>query len=80
MFISYIIFGLAVYLAYSFNLACLTYLIQEGYFDNKFWTRSLRAMFLTPPLAIGIFSLIALKDSLVKNWNNIQVVMKKRED
>lgn len=79
MFISYFIFALVVYLIYSFNLSCLTYLISEGYFDNKFWTRSLRATFLMPPFAIMIMLFVVLKDSLKTNLSNIKVVMKKRE-
>ena len=74
------IFCLMGYLIYSFNLSCLTYLIQSGYFDSAFWTRSLRACFLAPPFAIAIFGTIALKESLITNWENIKVVMKKRED
>jgi pilus assembly protein TadC len=80
MFISYFIFTLATYTVYSFNLSCLTYLIEDGYFDNPFWTRSLRAMFLAPPFAILIVGFLVAKQSLKSNIKNIQVVMKKRED
>ncbi len=54
-------------------------LIEHGYFDNPFWTRSLRSCFITPPFAIAIVLLIALKDSLKTNFENIKVIMKKRE-
>lgn len=80
MFISYFIFAVAIYMAYSFNLGCLTYLIEDGYFSKPFWTRSLRAFFLAPPFAILIVATIILKDSLKSNIKNIRVVMKKRED
>jgi len=80
MMFSYLLLFSTIYLVCSFNLACLTYLIQEGYFDNKFWTRSLRASFVAPPFAIIIFMTIFFKDSLKLNWGNIKIVMKKRED
>jgi hypothetical protein len=54
-------------------------LIEHGYFENPFWTRSLRACFITPPFAIAIVMVIALKDSIKTNWENIKVIMKKRE-
>lgn len=79
MFISYFIFALAAYMAYSFNLSCLTHLIEEGYFDNPFWTRSLRAVFLAPPFAILIVAFIIAKDSVKSNIKNIGIVMKKRD-
>jgi hypothetical protein len=79
MFISYFIFALATYTVYSFNLSCLTYLIEDGYFDHPFWTRSLRAAFLAPPFAILIVAIIIAKDSVKSNIKNIGIVMKKRD-
>lgn len=75
-----ITFALITYVIYSINLSCLTALIQNGYFDKPFWTRSLRACFLAPPFAILIIVSIALKESAISNWENIKFVMKKRED
>jgi len=75
-----ITFCLIVYVIYSINLSCLIGLIDNGYFSSPFWTRSLRAVFLTPPFAIAIVCVIALKESLEVNWKNIQFIMKKRED
>lgn len=78
MFISYFIFAVVVYLAASFNLACLTHLINEGYFDNPFWTRSNRAVFLVPPFAIAIVTFILTVQSVKSNFQNIKQVLKKR--
>ncbi len=80
MVFSYLLFFTTIYLVWSFNLTCLTYLIQEGYFENKFWTRSLRATFVAPPFAIVIFMTLFFKESVKSNWENIKFVMKKRED
>jgi len=77
--VSFISFCLILYVVYSINISCLTMLIEHGYFDNPFWTRSLRSCFITPPFAIAIVLLIALKDSLKTNLENIKVIMKKRE-
>lgn len=78
--LNFIIFCLIGYVIYSFNLSCLTILLKNGYFENPFWTRSLRACFLAPPFAIAVVALIALKESAITNWENIKMVMKKRED
>ena len=77
---TFITYLLITYVIYSINLSCLTALIEGGFFDNPFWTRSLRACFLAPPFAIIIISILALKESAKTNWKNIKLVMKKRED
>lgn len=77
--VSFISFCLILYVVYTINISCLTMLIEHGYFENPFWTRSLRACFITPPFAIAIVMVIALKDSIKTNWENIKVIMKKRE-
>ena len=78
MIFSYLLLFCIIYLVWSFNLCCLTYLIQGGYFENKFWTRSLRASFLAPHLAIIIYMTLFLRESLISNLKNIEFVMKKR--
>lgn len=80
MMLSYLLLFSAIYLVYSTNLICLTYLIQSGRFSNKFWTRSLRASFLAPPFAIIIFMIFAFRESLILNSEGIKFVLRKRED
>jgi hypothetical protein len=79
MFISFMLLVI-LYASWTFNLACLTQLISEGYFKNKFWTRSLRSVFLVPPFAIAVILFVIAKDSLSSNFDNLRTVMKKRED
>jgi hypothetical protein len=72
-------FYVIVYLIYTLNLQVLTELIRNGLFENKFWTRSLRSIFIMPPLAIILMVIILLKDSLKMNFINISKVMEKRK-
>lgn len=78
MFISYFIFVVTLYLVVSFNLSCLTHLINEGYLDHPFWTRSNRAVFVVPPFAILIVSFILAVDSVKTNVKNLDQILKKR--
>lgn len=64
----------------TFNLMVLSSLIKEGYFDNPFWTRSLRSMFIAPPFAIMIAFGIFIKESLSTNLSNIKFIMTKRKN
>jgi hypothetical protein len=82
MIFSYLLLFSTIYLVWTLNLYCLSYLIRRGYFQNELWTRSLRSSFLAPPFAIIILLFILLtclfKKSLKSNSENLQLVMKKR--
>lgn len=80
MILSYLLLFCTLYLVWSFNLSCLAYLINEGYFSHKFWTRSLRSTFLMPPFAIMAFSVIFFKESIKVNWENFKLVTTKRKN
>lgn len=67
------------YCLFVMNLACLRHLIDKSYFDNPFWTRSLRSVFMFPPFAIMIILAISAKESLAFVWENITFVMTKRK-
>ena len=64
----------------SFISAVVTIWNLISYFKNKFWTRSLRSVFLVPPFAIAVILFVIAKDSLSSNFDNLRKVMKKRED
>ena len=80
MMLSYLLLLCTLYLVWSFNLSCLVFLIEQGYFSHKFWTRSLRSTFVMPPFAIFVFSVIFFKESVCVNWENLKMVMTKRKD
>lgn len=80
MILSYLLLLCTLYLVWSFNLSCLVFLIEQGYFSHKFWTRSLRSTFVTPPFAILVYSVIFFKESVSVNWENLKMVMTKRKD
>jgi hypothetical protein len=78
--VNQIFFWLIFYLVYSFNLTVLVAMIKDGYFNHRFWTRSMRGVFMVPPFAIFVACLIFLKHSLVENFKNWLFVMEKRKD
>ena len=80
MMLSYLLLLCTLYLVWSFNLSCLVFLIEQGYFNHKFWTRSLRSTFVMPPFAILVYSVIFFKESVSVNWENLKMVMTKRKD
>ncbi len=80
MMLSYLLLLCTLYLVWSFNLSCLVFLIEQGYFSHKFWTRSLRSTFVMPPFAILVYSVIFFKESVSVNWENLKMVMTKRKD
>ncbi len=73
-------FWLMFYLVYSFNLTVLTAMIKDGYFNHRFWTRSMRAVFMVPPFALILAGLIFLLHSLKENFSNFLFVMEKRKE
>lgn len=78
--VNQIFLWLCFYIIYSFNLSILVALINDGYFNHRFWTRSMRAVFMVPPFAIAVGCLIFLKHSLVENFKNWLLVMEKRKE
>jgi len=78
--VNQIIFWLMFYLVYSFNLTVLTAMIKDGYFNHRFWTRSMRAVFMVPPFALVLAGLIFLIHSLKENFGNFLFVMEKRKE
>lgn len=76
--INQIIFWLMFYLVYSFNLTVLTAMIKDGYFNHRFWTRSMRAVFMVPPFALVLAGVIFFFHSLKENFTNFLFVMEKR--
>lgn len=78
--VNQIFFWLLFYLVYSFNLQVLTAMIKDGYFNHRFWTRSMRSVFMVPPFALVVAGLIFLVYSLKENFKNFLFVMEKRSE
>ena len=54
--------------------------IKDGYFNHRFWTRSMRSVFMVPPFALVVAGLIFLVYSLKENFKNFLFVMEKRSE
>lgn len=77
--IALILFLVVIYFLISFNITCLRFLIDDGKFDNPFWTRSLRSALMIPPFAILIVLSIACKQSISDLIKNVKFITTKRK-
>lgn len=64
----------------TFNTTCLRFLIDDGKMNHPLFTRSIRAVFIIPPLAILFVLGIAIKQSLKDFIKNVKFIMTKRVD
>ena len=67
------------YVVWTLNLSTFINLLNRGYFQHRFFTRSIRSVFSIPPFGFAAYSLIFLWESVGKNFRNYSIVMKKRE-
>lgn len=73
------IFCVVFYVIWTLNLSTFVKLLDRGYFQHRFFTRSIRSVFSIPPFGFAAYSLIFLWESVGKNFTNYSIVMKKRE-
>jgi hypothetical protein len=78
--IDVIFFWTLAYFIWTANLAVLTAMIKDGYFNHPIFTRSIRAVFMLPPFSLVILFVLFLKESISENFTNFVFVMKKRKD
>lgn len=73
------IFCVVFYVIWTLNLSIFVKLLDRGYFQHRFFTRSIRSVFSIPPFGFAAAILIFLKESVNKNIKNYSIVMTKRE-
>lgn len=78
MFTIFLIFAVVFFT--TFNATCLRFIIEDGKMNHHLFTRSIRMLFLIPPLAILVISYIVAKDSLMAFLANLKFISSKRKD